>query len=350
MNTTKSKLSRWAGEDEGYKVLQFIAESLLKEIRNIDALAVSYPSCSDNSSHQTLKEEITHDFYIFLMDYFIPRLHKHPEQLYLIETGNFRKLLHLAKYKFICQLREKRRSKNTNPAGYLYRRLRQTISDAPLFETKNLANLPFLYRLRTNKTPEQYIRTVFSDDDFSSWPLLPMRTNTPEKEIFTAGFLINSAHILWKEANKRTDVSFLALNDLSRYIFSQYPWLLHPVATQQLPEISSVNNTEDELDTITFLKSMEVLAEQLVATWSDRQRKIFLMRMNDSSLKWKDLARQFGTPDHNRIYRDFSFCKKSLNEFTTNWPGPPLSDLPDICEDVFLEKIIEECKKLQKSP
>lgn len=313
-----------------------------------------------SGNHQEILEEVIHDFYLFFMDHFLPALSNHPDHLYLIETGNFTKLFYIARQKFIWHLKEKSRNKTANPAGYLYRRLRQTLSGDPLFETKQSANQAFLYRIKPddsttsppkrNENPEKIVPTVFKDENFSSWPLLPMQTNSPEKEIFTANFLKNSARIFWNEACARTEVSFLVLNDLSRYILSCHPWLYQPIITDQQPESGSKNDLESEMDAIFFLESIEILARQLISTWSKNQCAIFMLRHQYPQISVNAIAEQLDQPDHNKVRRELSFCRKSFQEFTTNWPGPPLSELPSTCKEIFLEKIVKECKKQQNRP
>ncbi|WP_457577157.1 hypothetical protein [Desulfomarina sp.] len=352
MKTIKSELAAWLNGDEGYKYLKFIAGSLLKEVKNSGPLTTIWPYHlpADNSETKNLKEEIAHDFYLFFMDHFLPQLEQHPDQIYLIETGNFTKLFYLAKNKFLWQLGEKARSKKANPAGYLYRRLRQTLSLDSLFETKSTKNNGFIYRIPTDSQSKTDVTTIFSNEDFTSWPLLPTETEKPDKEIFTARFLKNSARIFWAEATRRADVSFLALNDLCKYILFNHPWLLAPRETKQPVATGSKIDSESELDAANFLKSIKIVAAQLVETWSREQRKIFCLRLQDPPVGLKKIADLIGANDHNRVHRQFSFCKKSLLEFTQNWPGPPLSELPATCGEIFIDKIIEECKKTTKSP
>ncbi len=347
--TLQNELLTWAGSNDGYTFLLTIASSLLKEVERNGALAAvwPYPYLSPLSidTKTAVIEEVAHDFYLFLIESFVPQLPKHPEHIYLAESGNFRKLFQYARNKFLWQWKERARSKELNPCGYLYRRLRETLSCDQQFETKSLENSAFLYRLRTDGQQGEFIPDTFQGEEFSSWPILPINSSDiPEKEVFKTRYLKKAALFFWNEAVKREAVQAIAVRDLNKYIISQHSWLLNPVTIAKPSDITFEENPESRLDTIVNVTSMAILAEQLVSTWSSQHCEVFLLRLEEPPVKLKVIAETFGWRDHNKVHRLFVFCKESLISFSSNWPGPPLSELPEVCGELFLEQVKKNAK------
>jgi len=347
--TLQNELLAWAGSNEGYAFLLTLASDLIKEVEHNGVVAAIWPypfrSPLDSDARAALNEEVAHDFYLFWVESFVPQLTKHPDHMHLAASGNFRKLFEYARKKFLWQWQDKARSKELNLYGYLYRRLRETLSSDAQFETGSADNGAFLYRLQTGSNHGKMVQTIFPEEGFTSWPIVGGNlSDIPEKEVFKTDYLKRAALFFWNEAVKRADVQAIAVRDLNRYIISQHPWLLIPATVSEPADTGYEADTESQLDTIIRFESMAILAEQLVATWSPQQCRVFLLRLEEPPVKLQTIAETFGWHDHNKVHRLFASCKKSLISFSSNWPGPPLSELPEACGELFLQQVKKSAK------
>ncbi len=347
----QNELLAWAGSDNGYTFLLKIASGLLKEVECNGTLTAVWPyplpAVSNIDVRNDVIEEVAQDFSLFLVEYFIPQLPKHPEHIHLAESGNFKKLFEYARNKFLWQWKEKARSKKLNPCGYLYRRLRETISNDPQFETHNVAGSALLYRLRKDGKQDKFTQTIFQIEEFPSWPILPkISSDAPQKEVFRTDYIKMAARFFWDEAIRRGNVQAISVRYLNAYIISQHPWLLVPVMVSESADIGVEDGMDLESwrDMIVSVKSMAALAEHLVTTWSRQQCRVFLLRLEEPPVKMKAIAEDLGLHDHNKVHRLFVSCKESIISFSSNWPGPPLSELPEVCGEVFLEQIKKNAK------
>ncbi len=342
----QKQLFEWIGSNDGHTLLLVLASRLIKEAEHNSAITAIWPYSATVSNDGYLADEIAHDFYIFLAENFIPKLLEHPELISLVENNNLRKFFEYARKKFLWQWQEKSRSKEHNPAGYLYRRLRETISTSSHFISGKGVNNAFLFKLKKDNQSEELIQTFLAEESMSSWPILPeSKVIKSEKDIFKQKYLHLAALFFWNESCRKVAIQSLAVRDLQRYLLSIHPWLLKPSPTllEDDCDIAFVNNVGQ--DTRTHLESMAVLAEQLVTGWSKDQCAVFLMRLEEPPVKLNEIAVQLGLANHNDVHRLFTKCKSSLISFSSNWPGPPLSELPEECAELYLEQIKIFAKK-----
>ncbi len=342
----QKQLFEWIGSKDGHTLLLVLASRLIKEAEHNSAITAIWPYSATVSNDGCLADEIAHDFYIFLAENFIPNLPEHPELISLVENNNLRKFFEYARKKFLWQWQEKSRSKEHNPAGYLYRRLRETISASPQFISGKGVNNAFLFKLKKDNQSEEFIQTSLAEESMASWSVLPeSKVIKSEKDIFKQKYLHRAALFFWDESCGKMSIQSLAVRDLQRYLLSIHSWLLKPSSTVLEDDCGSVFVNNAFKDTMMSVESMAVLAEQLVTGWNKDQCAVFLMRLKEPPIKLDEIAKQLGITDHNGVHRLFTKCKNSLISFSSNWPGPPLSELPEECAELYLEQIKIFAKK-----
>ncbi len=330
----------WIGSDDGHTLFLALSARLIKEVERNGAIATVWPYPATGSGDGYLVDEIAHDFYIFLAENFIPHLPENPELVYLVESNNLRKFFEYARRKFLWTWQEKSRSKEHNPAGYLYRRLRETISMSSHFFSGKGVNNAFLFKLKEDGQSKKLIQTSLAEESITSWPVLPESGDIKaEKEIYKQTYLHRVALFFWNEACTKTTVQALAVRDLQRYLLSIHSWLLIPSSTllEDDCDILSVNNVD--MDTRMHAESISLQAEYLADSWTREQCAVFLMRLEEPPAKLKKIAEQLRLRDHNAVHRLFTACTNSIITFSSNWPGPPLAELPEECAEIFLEQI-----------
>jgi hypothetical protein len=298
-------------------------------------------------------DDLCHTFLLFLLDEWLTAATRNPDMIQLLLTGQFQRTLELAWGRFVWRAQDADRNKQTNPRGYLYRRLRETLKTNREYEVIDDTNGKLYYRP---------VSTVHGQTDpvvighllpltFSDWPSPPPQPGkAPEKYLFSSDWLAEAAGFFWREAQRRLDhLPALPIRELCRYLAEQHSWLNNPVRqtddgdlTERLAD--SANTPEEDLQQRQALDSIEPLAQQLVLTWSLEQRQVFALHLADPPLTFKAISERLGQADHNRAYAVFQKVKKSLVTFTSSWPGPPLSELPVEIAEIFLEEMKRLCK------
>ncbi|MBW2328575.1 MAG: hypothetical protein JRF04_02985 [Deltaproteobacteria bacterium] len=77
----------------------------------------------------------------------------------------------------------------------------------------------------------------------------------------------------------------------------------------------------------------------------DHARKILFWTLEDPPLSFKEIGRLLDYADHNRPYRIQQKTIAAMQQFCSNWPGPPLHELPDEVGIAFIEEVRKKCKK-----
>nr|WP_320012203.1 hypothetical protein [uncultured Desulfobulbus sp.] len=306
-------------------------------------------------------EDLCQDFTLFLLERFLAPDRMQTDLLALIQNGQFRRILDLAWGRFSWMQRDLERNKELNPRGYLYRRLREvlrqhedrfsvTISAQgyPLYAPVQHKNddLPFFAAM------DQY------PTSFNQWqPPRALGDRPAQDYVFNEQWLLGAADEFWHQVMRETGVpSRIAVRDLCRYLACHYPWLNRPVFEQE-PEGRALDTPggvrhapEEQLLLNTGLRSIAPLAEQLVATWSSTQQQVFALRLADPPVTLKEVASRIGLSDHNKAHALYQKAVQSLRNFSSNWPGSPLSDLPEEVAQTFIEEVHRLCKKSLPCP
>ena len=346
LTDVQQHLLDWLGSDDGHVFLISLSSRLLKDVERHEAVRTVWPYPAEVSDDGSLSEEVAHDFFIFLAEVFIPKLPENPELVYLAESGNIRKLFEYARRKFLWSWQEKSRSKVQNPAGYLYRRLRETVSSSSQFLSGRGANRVFLFKRKKAGQTEELIQTSLAEESLKSWQLPPESGGIQdEREIYKEKYLHQIALFFWEEACARVEVQALAVRDLQRYLLSVHSWLFTPSVSYLDADCAIAAPDSAALDIRGQAESISLQAALLTDGWTKEQCAVFLMRLEEPPVKLKTIAEYLGLADHNIPHRLYTACADSIRSFAANWPGPPLAELPEECGEMFLEQIKECAKK-----
>jgi len=348
MTTSSDHLLRlfrqWLGSSETYTFLvRFV------EIKSRYDTLASTLSASE-------QEDLCQQFVVFLLDCFLVPARLSSEIVHLMHTAQFRRILELAWGRFCWQQREVLRSKERNPRGYLYRRLRETLQQSTRFVVISEPTL-FLCYAPAGTDVEQAAPFRAEEESTSTgyahWLPPPSSVeHIPEKFLFTRQWLLEAAEHFWLQAMQRqTAAVAIPIRSLCRYIADHHPWLNNPLrqeggdsnCTDQLAD--DRESPEDRLQRLSALQSVAPLAAQLAATWPMEQRQVFILRLTDPPLKYESIAERLGLADHNKAYAYYQKAVRSLQQFSGNWPGLPLSELPEEVARAFIEEIKRLCQK-----
>lgn len=304
-------------------------------------------------------EDLCHEFVLFVLDRFLVPAKLSQELILLIHSAQFRRILELAWRRFNWQQCERARNKELNPRGYLYRRLREIIQQDKLrFVVLHKQDSPLSYA--PAGTAIEQVSSFLPPEESNSagyvhWlpPPPPSKDGQPtEKFLFSREWLVRAADIFWQQAMQRVNEPVaVPIRSLCRYLADHHPWLNNPLRqesfdsdwTEQLAD--DRESPEEHLQRINGLQSVAPLAAQLAATWPAEQRQVFFLRLTDPPLKYETIAERLGLADHNKAYAFYQKAVRSLQQFTGNWPGLPLSELPEEVAQAFIEEMKRLCKK-----
>lgn len=307
-------------------------------------------------------EDLRQDFLLFLVDRFITQEKLASDLVLLINTTQFRRILELAWGRFIWHLRERTRNKEYNPRGYLYRRLREILQRNQNRFTVRYLHQKFPYYYPKNSVPEHLWPDIKLEEDtpadYAYLPPPPPTCGQPaDKYVFTEKWMLDTADFYWHQAmHGKLLPCALSIRSLNRYISDHHPWLNTPKhhegkGTEYIEDLSEERETmEERLQRLDSLQSVAPLAAQLIATWSIQQRQVFMWRLTEPPVTYEVIAERLGLADHNKAYALFQKTVQSLRRFTGNWPGLPLSELPEEVAITFIEEMKRLCKNSPLCP
>lgn len=308
-------------------------------------------------------EDLRQEFLLFLVDRFVTPEKFGPDLMILANTAQFRRILELAWRRFIWHLRERARNKERNPRGYLYRRLREILqrSQNRFVVIRLHQNYPYYYP--KSSVPKHLCSCIKPlvevSADIAHLPSPPPSTcgQPAEKYVFSEQWLLDTADFYWHEAMQgKTPPLSLSISSLSRYISNHHPWLNTPkryegTGTENIEDLAEERETmEERLQRLDGLQSVAPLAAQLIATWSIQQRQVFMWRLTNPPVTYEVIAERLGLADHNKAYALSQKTVQTLRRFTGNWPGLPLSQLPEEVAISFIEEIKRLCKNSPLCP
>lgn len=351
MTTSSEYLLRlfrqWLESSETYPFLVRFVESKNRYENIAGAIRTSEP------------EDLCQEFVLFILDRFLVPTRLSSEMILLIHSAQFRRILELAWGRFTWQRRELARNKELNPRGYLYRRLREILQhDKHRFVVLRHQNSSLSYApagMVTEQAPSFLPPEESGSAGYVHWPPPPPPSTIgqpPEKYLFSREWLVRAANFFWQQAMQGvTKPVAMPIRALCRYLADHHPWLNNPLrqesldsdCTEQLAD--DRESPEEHLQRINGLQSVAPLAAQLAATWPVEQRQVFVLRLTDPPLKYEAIAARLGLADHNKAYAFYQKAVRSLQQFTGNWPGLPLSELPEEVAQAFIEEMKRLCKK-----
>lgn len=349
-------LRDWLDRSEGY-------DYLLRFVGSMARSAVTRPAYTPetlSAAEQTdARQDLCHDFLVFLLDHGLADLHRHPEQAQLLLTGQYRRVLELAWGRFAWRQQDRERSRDLNPRGYLYRRLREILRQDKRFALVTTARKYPCYH-PAHVVLEDH-ETCFDTADAARsapWPAPPARAGqAPERYLFAADWLVETALLFWEAVRQRTGRPVaVPIRDLVSYLAEHHPWLNRPL--RQEGDVSDMaeqldsggENPEERYQRLAALRAIGPLAAQLAATWTGEQRRVFALRLDAPPLSFREIGERLGFADHNRAYALYQKSVTSLQRFTAQWPGLPLAELPEEVAETFVEEMKRICKNNPDCP
>ncbi len=324
-------------------------------VRFVDAKSRFDASMSTLSGNEP--EDLCHEFLLFVLDRFFTGLKVSAELIVLIRTSQFRRVLELAWGRFTWHRRELARNKQHNPRGYLYRRLREILQNNKqrFVVIRNRQGFMCYYPATiATKQPQRF----FTSEDVSSarytqWPAPPPASGqAPKDYLFSGKWLLSAADFFWQQVMEHeVEPIAIPIRTLGRYLADHHPWLNNPqrqdgAGSNFIEQLADRREKpEEHLQRINGLQSIGPLAAQLVATWPTNQQQVFALRLSEPPVKLEEIAERLGLADHNKVYALYQKAVQSLQRFIGNWPGLPLSDLPQEVAQAFIEEMKRLCKK-----
>ncbi len=344
--TAAAALRQWLQTAHGYQYILQLADRLKKESRWRAGLSICFRH-RFSSDPDDLRNEIAQEFISFLLQKFLPRLNDMPDQVNAVLTGQARKVLSFALQQFSWRLQDNARRKDVSPRTYLYRRLREELQRDNRFVVQQYGQngmccLPASLDIATSMAPAD-----FSQVEYGRWPVPPEPAD--RKALFTAKYLTEAAGFFLEEATRQnTATEPVPVREIVRYLAAHFPWLNGP-RQEELPGndylAAPAQSSEEQFIHIAVLESIGALADQFVLLLDDEARKILCWTLEDPPLSYKEIGRKLNFPDHNRPYRIHRKTIGAMRRFCADWPGPPLSELPDEVGIAFIEAVRKKCKK-----
>ena len=343
-------LRNWLDQPEGYDYLLRFVGSMARSAATRPANVLETLSASEQAD---ARQDLCHDFLVFLLDHGLAALHRHPEQAQLLLAGQYRRVLELAWGRFAWRQQDRERSRDLNPRGYLYRRLREILRQDKQFVLVTTARKYPCYH------PAQVVlegHEIFLDATEAArsapWPAPQARPGqTPERYLFAADWLVETSLLFWEAVRQRAGRPVaVPIRDLVSYLAEHHPWLNRPL--RQEGDVSDMaerldsggENPEERCQRLAALRAIGPLAAQLAATWTGEQRRVFALRLDTPPPSFREIGERLGIADHNRAYALYQRSVTSLQRFTDQWPGPPLAELPVEVAETFVEEMRRICK------
>jgi len=367
MNAADSAINifiHWLETTDGYAFLTTFTRRIAQHGRlNQGSLGAAGGSLDfskmDSGERQDALQDLCHDFLVFLLDTLPTSVQRSPELAQLLLSGQYRRIMELAWGRFLWQCRDQARSKESNPRGYLYRRLREILHQDQRFKVCTDQQGLLSYH-PLSATGQPGVLPFFRQTEpfhYASWPSPPADANkAPEQYLFSAQWLAATALFFWQEAVHQSKTSCsLPIRELCRYLAEHFPWINRPLQQARnntsddtpdwMESLADGRDTpEEHLHHMNTLKSIAPLAAQLAATWPDAQRQVFSLHLGDPPLNFREIGEVLGFTDHNRAYALYQKAQTSLQMFVGNWPGLPLSELPLEVAETFIEEMKAICK------
>lgn len=290
---------------------------------------------------QSALDEIAHEFWIFMRVSLEDDSQGLPPEL-----GEARRRPHLvASYfrnGFLFLLRSQARRKDVSLYHYLYRRVREAISQgAGLF--LRCANWGVLYSLEPDGVSLNTLQGLL-EDDYVSWPSPQNLVSESRLLNFHATDLEELARHFWREATGRLGrACFLPCRELASYLACHYQSLRTAMVELNSWEADSTCAESSLAEAQT--SGLAVLAEQLMAGWSDIRQRVFALALDSRDLTLREVAERAGLQGPSHVRYHLQKACEDLSTFCDAWPGvsPAPSDRKFWTE--FLYCVAAACNK-----
>lgn len=290
------------------------------------------------SQLQSAREEVAHDFWLYLRGVLQGRGGALPPELGPPGPPPAGPLAAYFRRGFLMRLRSLSRRKGTSLYHYLYRRLRETVTQAPGFHHRAL-RWGVSYSLEPEGQSLSKLEGLI-DTSYKQWA--PPTALVTEKDFLRCRVedLGGLAELFWREATSRIGrPCHLPCRELLAYLAAHYQ-CLQPGA-EPLPADPASHRAYAAQ---ARLGGLEVLANQVMAPWSPARRQVFQLSLDPGDLTLQEVAQRSGlsSPSHAKYHLDRA-CE-DIAKFCETWPGavPPSTERGFWSE--FLECVGLACK------
>jgi hypothetical protein len=252
---------------------------------------------------------------------------------------------------FLYRLRSQARRKQTSLHHYLYRRLREAVSQTPGFFHR-AGRWGTLYSLESEGESVHTLAGLV-DTAYAGWPS-PVAL-VPERELlrFRAEDLHVLARLFWREAAGRAGRPlYLPCRELAGYLGAHYQCLHNgpggPEAAQGVDQGVAAAQGPDQPAAANAATAergaLAMLAAQLVPRWAVARRRVFWLALDPGNLTLEQIAQQSGLAGASHAKYHLDRACQDIAGFCEGWPGavPPSSDRGFWGE--FLHSVAVACK------
>lgn len=252
---------------------------------------------------------------------------------------------------FFNHLRDQARTLDHDPRRSLYRRLRQILSEEPSIAYRATREGAF-YSLDSNADlPGPH--DPAGEEGYAAWesPLAVVSvTRLPHRDA-----LVELAGFFWRQAAQRLGrPCFMAVRELVHFIGCHYPDLSVPETVPLDAEGRIAGHDEGRgveipwdgpgADAGVVRSRIPLLAEQLAAGWSPRQRLMFAL-LQGEEVPLHEAAPRLGYSGPSGVKHLEKSVHESIRDFCLLWPGLSPPDLDRGLFEAFLLEVVEICKK-----
>ncbi len=343
----------WLSRSECLPVLEKVARAVIRQAASIglpDGLLPCEPV--RRLSSQDMEEcthAVAHDLWVFLRtrpDGWKERI----ELQWLWERGERFVARRIAR-EYLLHCKDQARTFGANPWLAFYRKVRQILQEDPAIHY--CANSRGAFFSLEPDSPEWIDTDDLRAVPYERWES-PLHIS-PAAELQRKDRLRELARFFWKQAVARLGGSgcFLPVRELVHYLSRHYDCLLAvPTASSQGNPPGSQDDQDASWDQPgvesapehSIVRSkLQALAEQLVASWSDRHRHAFYL-VHGQGLTLEATAERMGYKGASGAAYVYRSALERLRDFSLLWPGLSPPDLDENLFDDFVERILALCK------
>ncbi|KMY68947.1 hypothetical protein AAU61_05130 [Desulfocarbo indianensis] len=270
-------------------------------------------------------DEVANDFWIFVQDVLRGRSEELPPEVLAGREARPRLLGAYLRNAFINHLRGQVRRKEISPLRHLYRRLRETLNNAPDFYYRAAPNMAYYSMEKSAQT--HTARLALGAGSYRAWPSPCELVSERQLARFKGEDLCSLAARFWQEAAARLGGAyFLPIWELAAYLADHYGFL--SAGEQRFREECQAEMAVSEPTATPETGGLAMLATQLVESWPPIRRKVFYLALDSSETTYRNIAELAGLSGASHAKYHIDRACQQLADFCETWPGvaPPPSD------------------------
>jgi len=250
---------------------------------------------------------------------------------------------------FLTELKEKARTYARDPGRALYRRLRRILQEEAEVAYRATSRGAF-FSFEPEAAPWE-AAGLSGVAGYGEWES-PLRLVSLQ-ELDRRPSLLALSRLFWEEACRQQGKRcYLPVRELVRFIAAHYPGF-SPVAVVSLEEGGAGTAPDDRVmaehdggqegERSWVRLQLNELARQLAATWSQKQRTVFLL-IQGRELTLAQAAAEMGYRSAAGADYVYHSALDGLRDFCLLWPGLSPPDLDERLFEAFVGHIVEACE------